>query len=97
MVRWPSVPAGTLILHYGFSQRAVDADHPGLPVTLVVKVGDQVVVDDILGEDDWDWREVVVPPSDGPGPREVTFTATTLDNGYRHLLFTADVWGAKNP
>ncbi len=92
-IRYPSVEmARTLVIHYGWTQRAVEAGL-GAPVTFRVRVGDRPVFERVLRHEDTEWYEQRVDVSDLQGHREdVVFTVSTPDYQNRQFCFTADLW-----
>ncbi len=92
-IRYPSVEmARTLVLHYGWTQRAVEAGL-GAPVTFRVGVGGRPVFERVLRHEDTQWFEQRVDVSDLRGGREdVVFTVSTPDYQNRQFCFTADLW-----
>ncbi len=92
-IRYPSVELGrTLVLRYGWTQRAVEAGL-GAPVRFRVMVGSQVVFERVLGLEEADWFEQRVDLSHLRGRREdVVFLVSTPDYQNRQFCFTADMW-----
>lgn len=92
-IRYPSVEmAQTLVVRYGWTQRAVEAGQ-GAPVTFKVRVGDRLVFERVLGLDEAGWYEQRVDVSDRRGQREdVVFSVSTPDYQNRQFCFTADMW-----
>lgn len=98
-IRYPSVEmARTLVIHYGWTQRAVEAGL-GAPVTFWVMVGDRPVFERVLRHEETGWYEQRVDVSDLRGRREdVVFTVSTPDYQNRQFCFTADMWeGSRIP
>jgi len=92
-IRYPGVPlGGTLVLHYGWTQRAVEAGL-GAPVTFRVTAGDRVLFERVLGLQETDWFEQRLDTSAFRGRREdVVFSVATPDHQNRQFCFTADLW-----
>lgn len=92
-IRYPSVEmARVLVIHFGWTQRAVEAGL-GAPVTFRVRVGDRLALERVLGLDEAGWYEQRVDVSDRRGRREdVVFTVSTPNYQNRQFCFTADLW-----
>lgn len=92
-ISYTDVPRdGTLVIHWGMTQRALDSENPGLPVVFNVTVDGKHVLSDVLGLEDGDWNEFETSIPIGEGPAAVVFSVSTLDNRDRQFVFTADVW-----
>lgn len=92
-IRYPSVElASILVLHYGWTQRAVEAGL-GEPVTFTVWVGSTKVFEKILRLEDTEWHEERLDLSSLKGRREdVLFVVSTPNYQNRQFCFTADLW-----
>lgn len=92
-IRYPAVEmATTLVIRYGWTQRAVEAGL-GAPVTFRVHVGDRIAFERVLGLEEVDWFEQRVDVSDSRGQKkDVVFTVSTPSYQNRQFCFTADLW-----
>ncbi len=95
-LRYAGVPlAGRLVIHYGYTQRAVE-DGGGKPVTFSVRLGDRVVFERSLETDRAGWFEQEIDVSRfGGADTDVTFSVVTPDFKLREFCFTADLWQAR--
>jgi hypothetical protein len=93
---FPAVPLGTtLVVHYGFSQKSMDTDSPGSPLTLRVRIGDEIRLQRVLGQADAPWYEEAIDVSALRGTTaDVTFSVVVHDPHWRQVCFTADSWDA---
>lgn len=93
-VRWAAVPLGsTLVVQWGYTQEAIDSEHPGAPVRFTVRLNGQLVVDHVLEERDAAWHEAVVNTSALRGTQgDVVVGVVTPDYRDRQVVFRADTW-----
>jgi hypothetical protein len=92
-IAYPAAPrGGTLVVHWGLTQRAIDSEKPGLPVVFRATVDGEEVLLAVVGADDAGWYEREVEIAPGEGAAEVAFTVSSADNRERQFVFTADLW-----
>ena len=92
-ITYDAVPAGKkLVVHYGWTLRAVEAKL-GEPVDFVVRVDGEVVFTRRLLIEEKEWFEQVIPlEKRNKDTMSVVFTVSTRNYQNRQFCFTADVW-----
>lgn len=88
-IKYREVPSGNLVVHYGLTQRAVEASS-GSPVLFEIRVDGKLVHQRSLLQAQGGWFSVEIPLSGNP-THEVLFVDSTPNHNVRQLCFTADV------